>query len=110
MYERYTGNTMEEGGLVAHNSLSDVAATIEIFKNQNVSETVKPIKIYGDSGMIKDMIFEDNELPCFSYGKYRALPLKMIGQIDKNYIKWAISSKSGLDEDTKKFIESYLEL
>ena len=60
--------------------------------------------------MIKDMIFEDNELPCFSYGKYRALPLKMIGQIDKNYIKWAISSKSGLDEDTKKFIESYLEL
>ena len=56
------------------------------------------------------MIFEDNELPCFSYGKYRALPLKMIGQIDKNYIKWAISPKSGLDEDTKKFIESYLEL
>lgn len=110
VYERYTGNTMEEGGLVAHNSLSDVAATIEIFKNQNESETVNPIKIYGDSGMIKDMIFEDNELPCFSYGKYRALPLKMIGQIDKNYIKWAISSKSGLDEDTKKFIESYLEL
>ena len=31
-------------------------------------------------------------------------------EIDKNYIKWAISSKSGLDEDTKKFIESYLEL
>ena len=48
-------------------------------------------------------------MPCFSYGKYRSLPVKMVGQIDKNYIKWALSQKSGLDNDTKKFIESYLE-
>lgn len=110
VYERYKGCTMEESGLTAHNSLSDVAATIEIFKSQNSTEQVEPIKMYGDSGMIKDMIFENNEVPCFSYGKYRTLPLKMIGQIDKNYIKWALSPKSGLDNDTKKFIESYLEL
>lgn len=110
VYERYKGCTMEESGLIAHNSLSDVAATIEIFKSQNSTEQVEPIKMYGDSGMIKDMIFENNEVPCFSYGKYRTLPLKMVGQIDKNYIKWALSPKSGLDNDTKKFIESYLEL
>lgn len=110
VYERYKGCTMKESGLTAHNSLSDVAATIEIFKSQNSTEQVEPIKMYGDSGMIKNMIFENNEVPCFSYGKYRTLPLKMVGQIDKNYIKWALSPKSGLDNDTKKFIESYLEL
>ena len=109
VYERYVGRSMNDDELTAHNSLADVAATIEIFKRQNESENVNPVKIYGDSGMIKDMIFENKEMPCFSYGKYRSLPVKMVCQIDKNYIKWELSQKSGLDNDTKKFIESYLE-
>lgn len=110
VYERYMGATMENNGLEAHNSLSDVKATIDVFKKQNETEQVIPEKIYGDSGMIKNMIFEDKEMPCFSFGKYRSLPLKMVERIDMNYIKWAVSHKSGLDNDTKKFITEYLSL
>ncbi len=110
VYERYVGKSMADNGLDAHNSLSDVKATIEIFKGQSENEPVHAEKIYGDSGMVKDMIFENSVMPCFSYGKYRSLPLKMIGKIDMNYVKWAISNKSGIDKDTKKFIEEYLNI
>lgn len=110
VYNRYMNETMEESGLSAHNSLSDVKATIEIFKKQNETAEVKPTKVYGDSGMIKNMIFENKEMPCFAYGKYRSIPLSMIGKIDKNYITWALSFKSGLDKDTQNFIREYLNL
>lgn len=110
IYKKYTGKTMEESGFTAHNSLSDIKATISIFEHQNNEDPVNPIKIYGDSGMIKDMIFEGKELPCFAYGKYRTLPLSFVDKMDKNYIKWAISNKSGIDNDSKKFIEEYLNI
>ena len=107
-YERYVGKTMNESMMTAHNSLSDVAATIEIFKCQNEKETVEPVKLYGDSGMIKDMLFENKMKPCFTFGKYRTLPIEMVAKIDSNYLRWAISNKSDLDNDTKKFIEQYV--
>ena len=110
VFEKYTGKSMTESGLDAHNSLSDVKATIEIFKKQSEQEEIVPENVYGDSGMIKDMIFENNVMPCFAYGKYKTLPLKMVERIDMNYIKWAISNKSGIDKDTKKFIEEYIDI
>ena len=107
-YERYVGKTMEEMGMQAHNSLSDICATIEIFKCQNQKEKVEPDKIYGDSGMIRDMLFEGNSYPCFAYGKYRTIPIQFISKIDQQYLKWAISNKCDIDNETKKFIEQYI--
>lgn len=108
VYQKYIGHTMEEDNLAAHNSFSDIMATIKIFKEQNNDETVTPVKVYGDSGMIRDMVFENKEQPCFAYGKYRAIPVSFVGRIDNNYLRWAISNKSELDNDTKKYIEQYV--
>lgn len=108
VYNKYMGETMNESGLEAHNSLSDVAATVEIFRKQNAEKPVEPIKIYGDCGLIKDMNFREEIKPCFSYGKYRQLSIELVAQLDQNYLKWAISPKSEFDEDTKKFIKNYI--
>lgn len=108
VYERYIGKTMEESGLEAHNSLSDVKATIEVFKNQSNESPVEVERIYGDSGMVKDMIFENKTMPCFAFGKYRSMPVSLISKIDKSYIKWVLSAKCDIDDNTKKFIEQYI--
>lgn len=108
VYKRYVGQTMEETGYQAHDALSDVNATIKIFEHQMNNENFEPDKIYGDSGMVTNQEFEGRILPCFSYGKYRSVPLQFVKRIDENYIKWTLSGKSGIDNDTKKFIEEYL--
>ena len=107
-YERYTGNTMESDGLVAHNSLSDIKATIEIFKYQNDEEPTEPERLYGDSGMVRDALFEGIVTPCFAYGKYRSMPVSFIAKMDQGYLRWAISNKCDIDNDTKKFIEQFI--
>lgn len=107
-FKRYTGQTMEEFGLTAHNSLSDIKATIEVFKNQMSAEPVQPEKLYGDSGMVRDMNFEGKLLPCFAVGKYRSLPVSFVAKIDEGYIKWAISNKCDIDKETKQMLEQYI--
>lgn len=108
IYKKYMGKTMVEDGLEVHNSLSDIAATVEVFRKQNEENIVEPIKIYGDCGLIKNMDFRGEIKPCFSYGKYRQLSVELVAQLDQNYLKWAISPKSEFDEDTKKFIKNYI--
>lgn len=108
VYSKYMGETMNESGLDAHNSLSDVAATIEVFRKQNEEYPVEPTKIYGDCGLIKDLEFKGAIKPCFSYGKYRQLSIELVAQIDQNYLKWAVSPKSEFDNDTKEFLKTYI--
>lgn len=107
-YERYVGKTMAESGFEAHNSLSDICATIEIFRHQSNEAPVEPERVYGDSGMIKDMLFEGIVTPCFAYGKYKSIPISFIAKMDQSYLKWAASNKCDIDKDTKKFIEQYI--
>ena len=99
---------MAESGYQAHNSLSDIYATIEIFKCQTHEAPVEPERVYGDSGMIKDMLFEGVVTPCFAYGKYRTIPINFIAKMDQKYLRWAASNKCDIDKDTKKFIEQYI--
>ena len=108
IFEKYMGKTMEDANLNAHDALSDIHATMAIFKMQNDEEKVDPVKIYGDSGMVKDMVIEGKTMQCFAYGKYRAIPVALVAKFDKTYLQWVISNKCDVDNDTKKVVEKFI--
>lgn len=107
-FERYIGHSMIDAGLEAHNSLSDIKATIEIFKHQNVVSVVEPEQMYGEDGVIIDMDFRGEIKPCFTLGKYRQLSIEFVATIDQNYLEWCVSDKCSFIESTKKFIKQYI--
>ena len=57
IYSILKGKSMEEAGLVAHDALSDVKATLSVFVAQQKKEGYGPEHIYGEDGFITDMIF-----------------------------------------------------
>lgn len=106
-FKRYTSKTMEEFGLDPHNSLSDVKATIEIFKKQQEEKPYTYEEIISDDGLIKISEFKPNEFTyCFGYGKYSNVSLDYVIKYDKNYINWILNQN--FSEKTKNFIKSYL--
>ena len=107
-FERYVGKTMQDAGLDAHNALSDVLATIEVFKQQNKTSPVSEEKMYGYDNIIKDMNFKGNMMPCMNFGKYKQIPLQIIKKIDKNYIMWGLGTTSGFSNDTKDYLKGLL--
>lgn len=107
-FERYVGHSMIEEGLEAHNALSDIKATIEIFKHQNNISPVEPEQMYGEDGVINDMDFMGEIKPCFTLGKYRQLSVEFVSTIDQNYLRWCVSDKCSFVESTKNFIKQYI--
>lgn len=107
-FERYVGHSMIEEGLEAHNSLSDIKATMTIFKLQNEILPVKPIEMYGEDMAIEPMEFMGTIKPCFTLGKYRQLSVEYVAKIDQNYLQWCISDKCSFVESTKNFIKQYI--
>lgn len=103
-YKKYVGKTMEESGLSAHNALSDVKATFEVFKAQMKENKYAPEKMYGEDNAIVDMNFSDKLCPCFNLGKYKFISVKYVCNIDPQYIDWCISDKSTFMKSTKDFI------
>lgn len=103
-YERYFGHPMNESNLTAHNALSDVKATFDIYKEQCKTKQVEPEKVYGDDNFIVDMEFNNKIFPCFSVGKYKGLPVLLIKKIDLQYIEWCLSDSSGFSKSTKNAI------
>ena len=107
-FTRYVGKSMIDYGLEEHNAFSDIEATYMIFKKQNEINKVEPEKMYGEDGVIKDMIFQGKLCPCFSMGKYREISIEFISTIDQGYLKWAISDKCNFMKSTKEFIKQYV--
>lgn len=107
-FERYVGHSMIEEGLEAHNALSDIKATIEVFKHQNKVASVEPEQMYGEDGVINDMDFRGEIKPCFTLGKYKNISLDFISELDQNYLRWCISDKCSFVESTKNFIKQYI--
>ena len=107
-YERYAGKTMKDAGLDAHNALSDVMATIEVFKHQNESSPVDEENMYGTDNVVKDMNFKGTMTPCMNVGKYRQIPLQIIQKIDKSYLMWALGTTSGFSKETKDYLRTYM--
>lgn len=103
-FKRYTSKTMDECGFKAHDALSDVKATIEVFKHQNSIEKVSSEHIYGECGLIKDMDFSGKELPCFKTGKWRGIWVAYVVKNDPSYINWLISSGK-IDKNTELFLK-----
>ena len=109
-YKRYTGHTMEENGLEAHNALSDVKATLTIFNKQKEAypELAHPEKVYGEDNVIVEQKFLKDMMPCFNIGKYKGLSLQYVANIDQNYLKWCVSDKSSFMDSTKRYIQKYI--
>jgi len=107
-FKRYTGKTMEESGLEAHNAYSDVLATIEVFKNQQTNQVYEPENMYGEDGVIIDKMFNNELVPCFNIGKYNGVSVNAIKHLDRNYLIWAISPKCTFSKSTKDYIKTIL--
>lgn len=108
VYRKYTGRTMEEAGLVAHDAFSDIKGTYSIFVAQQKAEGYGPEKMYGEDGVISDMTFLEEVQPCFGIGKYRGISLKYVAEHDQGYLQWCVGPKSSFLESTKKFISQYI--
>ena len=107
-YKRYNkGKSMEEDGLTAHDALSDVKATLSIFKAQQKIQTYEPEKMYGEDNFIVQSEFNGVMQPVFNVGKYRELPLSYIASIDQGYLNWCVN-KGNFMESTKEFIKKYI--
>lgn len=107
-YERYVGHSMIDEGLEAHNSLSDIKATIEIFKHQNNICKVEPEFNIGEDGVFEEREFQGELKPCFTIGKYRQLSIDFVATIDQNYLNWCVSDKCNFMQSTKNFIKKYI--
>ncbi len=107
-YKRYNnGRSMEEDGLTAHDALSDVKATLSIFKAQQKIQTYEPEKMYGEDNFIVQSEFNGVMQPVFNVGKYKELPLSYIASIDQGYLNWCVN-KGNFMESTKEFIKKYI--
>lgn len=109
-YKRYTGRTMEESGLIAHDAFSDIKGTYSVFVAQQKIEGYGPEKMYGEDGVIVDMMFLEEMQPCFGIGKYRGISIKYVASHDQGYLQWCVGPKSSFLESTKRFIRQYINI
>lgn len=107
-YHRYTGQTMEESGLDAHNAFSDIKATYSIFTEQSKKQEYGPEHTYGEDNFIGDKEFLGSIKPCFRYGKYKDISVEYVASVDQNYLKWCISDKGNFTKSTKEYIKQYV--
>lgn len=112
VYKKYTGKDIEN----AHNALSDVYATIEVFKNQLVKFAEQSIslddimnfdesKILSIDGMIK----KSEDKIVFRKGKYRGKEFMTVCKNDPGYIKWFMTNPE-FDIHTKDILRNYYTL
>lgn len=107
-FERYVGHTMEEDGLTAHDSFSDIKATYKIFQNQQKNKEYGPENMVTEDNIITIEEFQHKELPCFNVGKYKGLPISYVSTVDQGYLKWCVSDKCDFTESTKSYISKYI--
>ena len=98
VYKRYNGGReMKDDGLDAHNSLSDVKATINVFQKQMniIREKEIPIETGNTcGGMIGK---DDTGRRVFLVGKHRGEPIREIIASDPSYITWFIKDTADMD-------------
>ena len=108
-YLRYSGKTMEEAGLKAHDALSDVKATYSVFWAQQKHQAYGPENMYGEDNVITDQLFKDEIKPCFNIGKYRGYSLEYVITKDKGYLAWCISDSCNFTQSTKDYIKQFIQ-
>ena len=110
VYKRYTGNDM----INAHDALSDVRATVEVFKHQvskfaeinsySLDDIMKfeELQVVGFDGMIR----REGDLILFNKGKYRNTEFMEVTKKDPQYIKWFMLNNE-FDNTTKSICRAY---
>ena len=105
VYKKYTGNDL----INAHDALSDVRATIEVYKHQ---KNIISAPEYNQDAFIADIISPDNFVKyndknqlVFNVGKYKMRDVYEVCKEDKGYIKWLFGA--GISVTTKNTIEQY---
>jgi DNA polymerase-3 subunit epsilon len=105
VYKKYTGNDL----INAHDALSDVRATIEVYKHQ---KNIISGSEYNQDAFIVDIISPDNVVKydknnqlVFTIGKYRGVDVYRVCKTDPQYIKWLF--ENGISETTKNSIKEY---
>lgn len=107
-FKRYTGKTMAEDGLTAHDALSDVKATYKIFLEQQKVQEYGPEKRITEDNVIIMGNFNGKEQPVFNIGKYKELPISYVSTVDQNYLLWCVSDKASFMDSTKNYIKNYI--
>ena len=107
-FKRYTGKTMAEDGLTAHDALSDVKATYKIFLEQQKVQEYGPEKRITEDNVIIMSNFNGKEQPVFNIGKYKELPISYVSTVDQNYLLWCVSDKASFMDSTKNYIKNYI--
>ena len=107
-FKRYTGKTMAEDGLTAHDALSDVKATYKIFIEQQKVQEYGPEKRITEDNVIIMGNFNGKEQPVFNIGKYKELPISYVSTVDQNYLLWCVSDKASFMDSTKNYIKNYI--
>ena len=107
-FKRYTGKTMAEDGLTAHDALSDVKATYRIFFEQQKVQEYGPEKRITEDNVIIMGNFNGKEQPVFNVGKYKELPISYVSTVDQNYLLWCVSDKASFMDSTKNYIKNYI--
>ena len=107
-FKRYTGKTMAEDGLTAHDALSDVKATYRIFLEQQKVQEYGPEKRITEDNVIIMGNFNGKEQPVFNVGKYKELPISYVSTVDQNYLLWCVSDKASFMDSTKNYIKNYI--
>lgn len=95
VYERYTGQSMEDAGLDAHNAMSDVLATAAVMKEQmKIIPAEEDIKQWPENqllspeGSIRNAGSIENPMIVFTTGKYKDKDVYDIMKQDPSYCKW----------------------
>ena len=109
-FQRYYGTTMEECGLTSHNALSDVKATIGIFKAQQKVKEYSPNNLLCEDNFLINSTFNNENKICFNFGKYASLPVEWVYKIDADYIKWCLLDKTNFSSTTKDLIRKITKL
>lgn len=106
-FKRYIGKTMEAAGYQAHDAMSDIKATLEVFLGQNAIANYNPEEILTEDGFIKKMEFCGKECECFAVGKWAGVSLEFVAKNDKSYMYWAANNVD-FDKKTRVICESYM--
>lgn len=91
VYKKYTSKDMED----AHNSLSDVKATIEVFKEQIATKNLNLEEIstwyennlFDIDGFVR-LSYDEPQKILFNQGKYRNWDVADVLKIDPSYVHW----------------------
>lgn len=114
VYKRYFGKTMEEAGLKAHDSMSDVIATGRVMQAQMDKHNLgwdeirswQENQLLTPDGTVRNAARHDEPmLLVFSQGKYKDVDVYKVMNEDVSYLKWA--SQNLFSPYTLKLVRKY---